>query len=278
MKKDEPAARAARLAPELAEERAAGHRGGHAAPGSGPAGVDPGSRRARRGRRAGGSRRSARAATVGSWVTSTRVAPDVGAQLGEHVEDAVAGGAVEVAGRLVGEEDRRPRREGAGERDALLLAAGELGRVVVAALAEADAASSARARSSGRARAGELERQQDVLERGQVRRAAGRTGRRSRSSAARSRASASSERSWIAGRRSAPRRSVGRSSPATRPSSVDLPLPEGPEDGDELAGRDGEIDRVENGQQPLARGQALGQLAELDGGVGSSHRCGSGAG
>ena len=45
---------------------------------------------------------------------------------------------VEVAGRLVGEHHRRPRDERAGDRDALLLAAGELRRPVRAALGETD--------------------------------------------------------------------------------------------------------------------------------------------
>ena len=49
-----------------------------------------------------------------------------------------AGGGVEVAGGLVGEEDAGPMAEGAGQRHALLLASRELGRVVVAAAAEAD--------------------------------------------------------------------------------------------------------------------------------------------
>ena len=45
---------------------------------------------------------------------------------------------VEVAGRLVGQEDRRLRDQRAGDRDALLLAARQLIRMVVGALAEAD--------------------------------------------------------------------------------------------------------------------------------------------
>jgi hypothetical protein len=42
---------------------------------------------------------------------------------GEHqLDDRLAGGHVEVAGRLVGQHQRRPRREGPGHRDPLLLA------------------------------------------------------------------------------------------------------------------------------------------------------------
>ena len=44
----------------------------------------------------------------------------------EKVEHGVAGRLVEVAGRLVGEDQFRPGGEGAADGDALLLAAGEL--------------------------------------------------------------------------------------------------------------------------------------------------------
>ena len=46
--------------------------------------------------------------------------------------------AVEVAGRLVGQDQLRPRRERARERDALLLAAGELPRIMGEAMREPD--------------------------------------------------------------------------------------------------------------------------------------------
>ena len=45
-------------------------------------------------------------------------------------EDLGAGARVEVAGRLVGEDDLRPAGQGPGDGDALLLAAGELARAV----------------------------------------------------------------------------------------------------------------------------------------------------
>src|SRR5581483_11881576 len=51
----------------------------------------------------------------------------------------VGGGGVQLAGRLVGEEHLRSMRERSAERDALLLAAGELRRVPVALRSEADA-------------------------------------------------------------------------------------------------------------------------------------------
>src|SRR5688572_33088053 len=54
-------------------------------------------------------------------------------------EDLVGGGAVEVAGRLVGEQELWIRDDRAGDRDALLLAARHLARAVLHAVAEADA-------------------------------------------------------------------------------------------------------------------------------------------
>ena len=53
-------------------------------------------------------------------------------------EDLGAGAAVEVPGRLVGEDDLGPAGEGPGHGDALLLAAGELARAVVEPVAEPD--------------------------------------------------------------------------------------------------------------------------------------------
>src|SRR6185503_16474477 len=50
------------------------------------------------------------------------------------------GDRVEVSARLVGEQERRVVDEGAGDRDSLLLAAGELVRVVVELGREADQA------------------------------------------------------------------------------------------------------------------------------------------
>jgi len=41
----------------------------------------------------------------------------------QEVDDLLSGGFIEIAGRLVRDQDRRVRRESAGQRDALLLAA-----------------------------------------------------------------------------------------------------------------------------------------------------------
>ena len=57
----------------------------------------------------------------------------------EQRDHVLAGAAVEVAGRLVTHEDRRAVDECPGDRHALLLAAGELGGMVVEPVGEADA-------------------------------------------------------------------------------------------------------------------------------------------
>ena len=51
-------------------------------------------------------------------------------QLGQRVEHVLGGARVEIAGRLVGQQDARRVGDRARDRDALLLAAGELRRAV----------------------------------------------------------------------------------------------------------------------------------------------------
>jgi hypothetical protein len=55
-------------------------------------------------------------------------------------EDLGAAVGVEVAGRLVGQDDLRLVDQGPGDGDALLLAARELGRLVVGSIGQADEA------------------------------------------------------------------------------------------------------------------------------------------
>jgi len=83
----------------------------------------------------------------------------------QELDDRVAGALVEIAGRLVGDEDRGVRRHGARDGDALLLAARELRRIVVPALAETDEAKLGLGALEGIVGVGELERQGNVLER-----------------------------------------------------------------------------------------------------------------
>ena len=134
MKKVEAAARAARLADQGADVEAEGHAGTSCRGGGGGArplvALHPAVAQMDLPAGEGGHRR-----IVGD---QHQGGPLAGAQLGQQLQDAAAGGAVEVAGGLVGEQDRRPGGEGAGEGDPLLLAARELARVVVAAVGEAD--------------------------------------------------------------------------------------------------------------------------------------------
>ena len=57
----------------------------------------------------------------------------------KHLQDFLAGAGIQVAGRLVGQQDRRMIDERAGDGHALLLPAGKLRRLVVEPLAQADA-------------------------------------------------------------------------------------------------------------------------------------------
>ena len=60
------------------------------------------------------------------------------AQRPQQIENLVGGLAIEVAGRLVADQERRVGHQRAGDGDALLLAARELGRLVARAVREAD--------------------------------------------------------------------------------------------------------------------------------------------
>ena len=75
--------------------------------------------------------RSAYEAATGSWVTMTIVWPNSRTAVRMNGEDLGARAGVEVAGRLVGEDDLGPAGERAGDGHPLLLAAGQLRRSVV---------------------------------------------------------------------------------------------------------------------------------------------------
>src|SRR5262245_2688523 len=83
----------------------------------------------------------------------------------QEVDDLRPGRLVEIAGRLVGDEDGRVRRERAGERHALLLAAGQLGRVVLPPLAQAHGGKLARGALLRVVDTGKLQRHGDVFQR-----------------------------------------------------------------------------------------------------------------
>ena len=91
-------------------------------------------------------------------------------QLLEQVHDGFAALRIEVARRLVGEQDERLAGDGAGDGDALLLAAGELARQMLRAMRHADALERRldALLALGRAHAAVGERQLDVLEDGEI--------------------------------------------------------------------------------------------------------------
>ena len=86
------------------------------------------------------SRRGARAASSASWVATMTVAPCSRGEPGEQLDHVGARLRVEVPGRLVGEDHARFDDERPGDRDSLLLAAGELARQVRGAVGEPDLA------------------------------------------------------------------------------------------------------------------------------------------
>ena len=92
----------------------------------------------------------------------------LGGQRLEQFEHFAAGARVEVAGRLVGEEQRRAVDEAASDGHALLLAAGQLRRVVVHAVAQADALQQGlgplAGLAAGQVRRGVGQRHHDVVE------------------------------------------------------------------------------------------------------------------
>ena len=146
----------------------------------------------------------------------------------EQLDDLAARGAVEVAGRLVGQHDRRIVGQRARDRHALLLAAGQLRRVVMAAIRQPDVGEQ---RSRARGRVASARRSPSARARSRTpsaTAAGGRTERRCRSSRRAAAPAASSLSAVMSVPSSRMRPVVGASSPAIRPSSVDLPLPDGP--------------------------------------------------
>ena len=92
------------------------------------------------------------------------------ADLAQQAHHGLAVDRVERAGRLVGQQQPAVADHGAGDGHPLTLAAGELVREVVGAVGDAEFLQRARAwsRASRADRAVELERQRDVLDRGQA--------------------------------------------------------------------------------------------------------------
>ncbi len=117
------------------------------------------------------TRRSICAAMSMLWVAMMAASPGGAHQLIERGEDVVGGVDVEIAGRLVGEQDARRIGDRARDGDALLLAARKLRRPVRQPVLEPQIAQqlgAALARFAARQAADHL-RQDDVLQRGEFR-------------------------------------------------------------------------------------------------------------
>ena len=113
--------------------------------------------------------RSAVAAIRASWVTMTSVWPGL-VQALEEPEDVEGGGAVQVAGRLVGEHDQRLVAQRPGDRDPLPLAAGQRGGQEPRPVGEPDPLQQLLRTPPGgpRRASGQQRRQLDVLDGGEL--------------------------------------------------------------------------------------------------------------
>ena len=107
--------------------------------------------------------RSAIAAACASWVTMTVVWPSVSTESrsSSRISPLVVESRLPVGSSA--NITRRPRDEGAGDGDALLLAAGELGRAVREAVVRPTLATTSSSHAWSGLLPGELERQHDVL-------------------------------------------------------------------------------------------------------------------
>ena len=189
--------------------------------------------------------RRVRAARSGSWVTITIVRPPLHQRL-EQPEHLLGGLRVEVAGGLVGDEDRRVVGERAGDRHALLLAAGRARRAACGLVGHPDLLQQvhrplARARRRARPQksigsitfsttvsVGSSWKNWKTTPTVRPRHCAIRLSPRACDGPCRR-------------RRTSP--DVGRSMPVIMFMSVDLPLPDLPTTADELAGVDLEVER-----------------------------------
>ena len=178
---------------------------------------------------------------------------------------SLSGGLVEIAGRLVGDDDGGIGRQRAGERDALLLAAGQLGRIMIEAAAKPDRGNLALRACECVVRAGKLERHGDVLQRRH-----GRNQVEGLEDDADILAAETRESSSLSLRRSSrrPHRAgVGRSSPVITISSVDLPEPDGPEQADGFAAPYIEVDVSQDMNAGGAAAERQVDAAQRNGGA-----------
>ena len=220
--------------------------------------------------------RSQRAASASSWVMMTSVAPVSARRANSSSMISCAGRRVEVAGRLVGEDQRRARRGGAGDGDALLLAARKLRRVMGQPVAEADRFELGRGAGPGVGLAGQLERGGDVLLRGHRRQQV--EGLQHDADAA---AAGAGERVLVErleiGAGDVDRAAARALEPGQHRHQRALARARGAEQRERLAGGDGEVDAAEDLHRRVAFAESEPEIARGDSGR-TCHRARDGIG
>ena len=83
----------------------------------------------------------------------------------QEIDDLLAGDLIEIAGRLVRDQDRGVGRQRPGQRHALLFTAGQLGRVVMQPVAEADRCQFLRGTLCRLGMTSEFQRHRDIFQR-----------------------------------------------------------------------------------------------------------------
>ena len=176
--------------------------------------------------------RSRRRARSRLWVAISAARPVLADDLDQRRHDALAGGVVEIAGRLVGRAgfSGRWRARGRSRRAAARrpTAAPAGGRAARPSPTRSSSIRGLAPRAGARATAGDHLRQHDVFERREFRQQMMELIDEAERAAAQQRAPLVGQAAAIRARRSAPRRHPGRSSSPATCSSVDFPAPDGP--------------------------------------------------
>jgi len=189
----------------------------------------------------------------------------------QQVHDVTAGRRIQIAGRLVGEHDDRIVGQRTGERDALLLAARELRRVMVSAIGQSHLVEQPSCAGGRVASACNFHRNADVLEGGQRRNEMEELEDEPDLLAAQSGELVLAERGDIgAVNQDRPRR--GRVEAGNQTEQCRLAAARGADDREELTRGDREVQGMKDRERTASAHHRLGYAAELDHGLGGSSR------
>ena len=216
-------------------------------------------------------RASAIAASSASWVTRTSVERADRMDVAHQIHDVPAVGAIEIAGRLVGQQDRRIVGQRSRERHALLLTARQLRRIVVSPAGQADLVEPGPGPGHGVRRAGNLHRHRDVFERRQRRNEMKELEDEADLLAAQPGQTVLVEPRDV-GAVDRDRSGARGVEPRDEPEQRRLAAARGTDDGDKLTGRNGGRERMENRQRLGAAHHRLRHVVELDHPGGASPR------